>query len=379
MPVLTQSSHGAGNARAAATGNKTSPWTLTAKDKLELTLNGVALSLAAPDKVGATSADVIKWLNEDAGFAKAAVASDVVSAANKTDFVRITSKVQGDDSKVEVLDSAVATLLGLKVGETLATPGSYSYVDLRFHTDPLNDDVRIKRTAGAAGYYEYVLDDVKGLADGTYTYFVQLRAGSSGNLGIVKGNFQIGTETAEPYPAFGCNDCHALEGKQGTFHGDYPIDPDVCKNCHDYKRQRTGYSKWTSSNNGYGAAPYSRRIHGVHFGAYTDKPLEIHSSWGVHFSTLVFPQDVRNCTKCHKTNSWAEKPGRVPCLGCHDTDKAINHAALQTWDATPEEPYSGDEVETCDVCHGAGRDFAADVVHNITSPYKAPYPRGGDH
>ena len=322
---------------------------------------------------------MVKWLNDNAEFAKLAVASGVVDVKKGTDFLRITSKGQGDVSKIEVLDTALATKLGFKVGEVLAIPGSYAYVDLRLRTDPLNEDARIKRVLGASGRFEYVLDDVEGLAPGTYTIFVQVKMASD-ETNTAKINFQIGTETPEAYPAFGCNDCHAVGDNLGKFHGSYPLDPDVCKSCHDNKRQRVGYSKWTTSNNGYGAAPLSRRIHGVHFGAYTDKPLEIHSSWGVHFSTLIFPQDVRNCTKCHQdSSSWTEKPGRVPCLGCHDTDKAISHAALQTWDMTPEEPYSGDEVETCGVCHGADSDFAADIVHNVWSPYKPPYPRHHEH
>lgn len=41
----------------------------------------------------------------------------------------------------------------------------------------------------------------------------------------------------------------------------------------------------------------------------------------------------------------------------------------------PADPWSADKVETCTVCHGAGKDFSPDKMHNISNPYKPPYPR----
>ena len=154
------------------------------------------------------------------------------------------------------------------------------------------------------------------------------------------------------------------------------FNPDICKNCHDYERQIAGKSGWTNSNNGFGAAPLSRRVHGVHFGEYLHKPKEVHATYD--FSNVIFPQDVRNCTKCHSgdtTGTWKTEPSRVACLACHDKDAAITHAALQITDPTPAEPYSSDEVETCTVCHGRGKEFSPDKMHNISDPYKPPYLR----
>ena len=65
----------------------------------------------------------------------------------------------------------------------------------------------------------------------------------------------------------------------------------------------------------------------------------------------------------------------MACLACHDSDFAIVHARLMTEDPTPEEPYNGDEQETCIVCHGPDRDFTPEKVHNIWDPYKPPYLR----
>jgi hypothetical protein len=45
------------------------------------------------------------------------------------------------------------------------------------------------------------------------------------------------------------------------------------------------------------------------------------------------------------------KPGRLPCMGCHDSDAATAHLQLNTWDPTPADPFSGDEEEACRTCH----------------------------
>jgi hypothetical protein len=68
-------------------------------------------------------------------------------------------------------------------------------------------------------------------------------------------------------------------------------------------------------------------------------------------------------------NTAWQQPSATACLSCHDADDAFGHAALNTWNS-PSGP-----VETCDVCHGQGAQFAVDVVHNITTPYVPPYGR----
>ena len=110
-------------------------------------------------------------------------------------------------------------------------------------------------------------------------------------------------------------------------------------------------------------------------------------------SDALFPQDIRNCTKCHTDQggtcsakapcgvgqscaggtcvnvAWRSPSKRV-CTSCHDEDAVFGHAALMTW----TDP-SGDTVETCETCHGDGAAFAVDKVHNIAAPYVPPYPR----
>ncbi|MDO8635269.1 MAG: hypothetical protein Q7R34_03360, partial [Dehalococcoidia bacterium] len=46
-------------------------------------------------------------------------------------------------------------------------------------------------------------------------------------------------------------------------------------------------------------------------------------------------------------------PAASACVGCHDSKKAAAHASTQTT------PFG----EACATCHGQGRDFAVEKVH----------------
>lgn len=248
---------------------------------------------------------------------------------------------------------------------------TYIYNDLRLHTnDPASDDPRATRTADSIVYQ---LEAITNLTAGTYTVFVQARETAVTDVKFI--NFQVGTATPEPMVATSCTDCHG----DTKMHGSYPFNPDICKNCHDYEHQLTGKTGWLDSNWGFGAAPLARRVHGVHFGNYLEKPEEISGEQAAEedFAHIIFPMDVRNCTKCHSESStWTQKPNRLACLACHDSDAAIVHAMnIMTYDPTPADPWSGDEWETCTVCHGEDAVYSPRVVHSIANPYVPPYPR----
>ncbi len=267
------------------------------------------------------------------------------------------------DHTVPVLSDAAAHV---------ASDHYYANNDFRVRIDPNNEDPRIVRSAAGITYQ---LDDVAGLEPGTYTAFVEIMpAVPLGAWAMV--NFQVGTQTEEPKICTNCTDCH----DDTRMHASYfavQFNPDICKSCHDYQHQSSGKTGWNDANWGFGAAPLSRRVHGVHRGHYLDKPEEIHGVADVeHFGEIIFPQDIRNCTKCHADNPmWKEEPSRIACLSCHDKDESIYHGMLMTFDFTDNDPYSGDEIETCIVCHGSHSDFSPDKMHNISNPYKPPYPR----
>lgn len=246
---------------------------------------------------------------------------------------------------------------------------SYANNDVRVLRDKTREDPRVIRTADAIIYQ---LDDVAKLAPGTYTTYVEV-APASGLGGWAYRNFQVGTATPEPMVATNCTDCHG-DSRMHASSRAVTFTPDICKSCHDYQHQMSGKTSWLTSQYGFGVAPLARRVHGVHFGNYLDKPKEINP--GADFSHVIFPQDVRNCTKCHSQSStWTEKPSRLACLACHDNDYARYHADIMTLDLSPQDPWNGDEIETCVVCHGKDSEFTPKAVHSISNPYIAPYPR----
>ncbi|MEK7777879.1 MAG: hypothetical protein AAB303_04565, partial [Chloroflexota bacterium] len=354
-----------GGVKAVAVAHKVDPPAFTHKVELALSAPANGKFYVAGEKPTVTIAV------KDAKTGAPIDPKTIVEPADATkpqasEFRRGYLFVSGPREDTKPVLTAAATKAG-------PTASSYASNDFRVLKDVSKMDPRFTRTATSIVYQ---LDDVKGLEAGTYSVWAETLPGTTGALGgwgLV--NFQVGTETPDKKIATNCTACHG----DTRMHAGYfavQFNPDICKSCHDYKRQIEGKSGWTSSNNGYGAAPLARRVHGVHFGRYLHKPKEVHATYD--FSEVIFPQDVRNCTKCHSaetTGTWKTEPSRLVCLACHDSDEAITHASLQTVDATLAEPYSGDERETCAVCHGAGKDFSPDKMHNITNPFKPPYPR----
>ncbi|MGO9832055.1 MAG: multiheme c-type cytochrome [Myxococcaceae bacterium] len=106
-----------------------------------------------------------------------------------------------------------------------------------------------------------------------------------------------------------------------------------------------------------------------------------------NFQQVLSPVDVRACTNCHQdsdatcsasapcafgqtctsgkcTNNAWQSPTARACITCHDSADDVAHAALNTYT-----PPSGAPIESCNVCHGSGAEFAVDTVHNITTLY----------
>ncbi len=86
-------------------------------------------------------------------------------------------------------------------------------------------------------------------------------------------------------------------------------------------------------------------------------------------STLVFPQDLRNCTTCHQqatqADNWKTNPSRAACGSCHDNvdfSTGRNHVGLAQSDDTK-----------CTACHAAnaGTEFDLSVAGAHVMPTKS--------
>jgi hypothetical protein len=283
----------------------------------------------------------------------------------------LTEFVQDDYSTASIRvygprDHAVPVL----TTNAAAGDSHYSQNDVRQHTDSNDDDPKANWSTTELTYQ---LDSVTGLEKGTYMVMWQSRPSGGSYYSNALTTFQVGTATEQAKIATNCTDCHdgtRMHNNPTYGVSAFPFDTDYCLGCHDYKQVIGGDEStgWDDDFAGYGTPPASRFFHEVHRGAYLQSTED--------FDTVIFPMDIRNCTKCHaETDDWKTEPGRMPCLGCHDGEDAMAHASLQTVDPTPEAPFSGDEVESCAVCHEAGAEFGVDKMHNISDPYAPPYPR----
>jgi len=310
----------------------------------------------------ATTDQIVTWLNSNATFAARAL------AWNEAGRVGIRTRAKGPVFGVQLQTSAVTSAVFAGDTSIHMTTGSTPSNQLTSTTDA--------KVTRFVDHIEYALDPVTDLAPGTYV--INLEVSQLGRVSatdyktpsVKKILFNVKQPAEELKVAGNCDSCHqANSGASGGFDG-FILDPsrhnkifddtavDQCHACHDYLPQlaidSTGLGNWT------GARPISKRVHGIHYGSSLMYPLRtVDYSNGDPIAgrnwDITFPQDVRNCQTCHPdgetSGTWASKPSRLPCMGCHDEDATITHMKLNTDDPTPADPWSGDEAEACQVCH----------------------------
>ncbi|GAB3776962.1 hypothetical protein GCM10028796_55410 [Ramlibacter monticola] len=183
-----------------------------------------------------------------------------------------------------------------------------------------------------------------------------------------------------------CNECHGkLGGLPNTesegFHAGTRFDPRYCVTCHSDQR-KYGRPRSTSVNNVFTGTTYV--ADGVTMG---DFPVLIHRihkgellvKQGYNFAGLLlnetkFPQDIRNCDKCHdgtapkvapQATNFKTKPSRLACGACHDgidfatgagvTNAAANQAKINGTTPAATGHIGGVQADDggCDSCHDA--------------------------
>jgi OmcA/MtrC family decaheme c-type cytochrome len=171
-----------------------------------------------------------------------------------------------------------------------------------------------------------------------------------------------------------CNQCHSPL----AAHGDVRTDAKLCVLCH---------SPQTSDPDTGNTVDFRVMVHKIHRGANLPSVqagtpyVIIGNSQSVHdFSTVVFPQDIRNCANCHEgrdpankpsqSNVWYTFPARAPCGACHDN---IDWA---TGKGHAGGPQSNDNQ--CKACHvpQGDQEWDAGVITAHTVPYKSKQLKG---
>lgn len=160
-----------------------------------------------------------------------------------------------------------------------------------------------------------------------------------------------------------CNECH----NKLTAH-DARIDTQYCVMCHNPGTTASGKTGVTSEPTTVDFKVMIHKIHrGEHLPSVQDIPGGDYGITGfsgslISFNTVVFPQDIRNCAKCHdgadaatpQGHNWKTQPSIAACGSCHDD---------VYFGASPAKPYQtrahpGGVVSNnaeCTTCHAADR------------------------
>jgi OmcA/MtrC family decaheme c-type cytochrome len=144
-----------------------------------------------------------------------------------------------------------------------------------------------------------------------------------------------------------CNECHRQlggipgddpESSAAGFHGGNRNETKYCVVCHTdqrrYGRTEAPYNPATLTFTGQTYVVDGRtvgnlpnHIHKTHLGPLLAK--KNYDYGGLKYNETLFPQDIRNCTKCHdgsatstartaQGDNWKTAPNRLACGGCHD-------------------------------------------------------------
>jgi hypothetical protein len=152
-----------------------------------------------------------------------------------------------------------------------------------------------------------------------------------------------------------CLSCH----NDVLFHGGGRRGIDTCITCHSIS------GSTNSLTPGNVPIEFRQMLHKIHMG--TDLPDNATYPMATEGAFPAMPGGPEQCVKCHGNTSWhapadrycatASAPVRtwtVACGSCHSSDAAQAHISVQT-------AMTG--YESCEVCHGSGRDWAVEVMH----------------
>jgi OmcA/MtrC family decaheme c-type cytochrome len=168
-----------------------------------------------------------------------------------------------------------------------------------------------------------------------------------------------------------CNSCHGGLAQ----HGDIRQNTEYCVMCHN--ANATDEVNRPADAMPPTSVDFRILIHRIHRGEEAARLLQIYGfeEQVFDYSHVAFPANLANCETCHFPGTYdmrsitglrpttitqgGEPMSTIPpiqsvCTACHDSTAASGHAELQT---------TANLVETCEVCHGPGREFDALEVH----------------
>lgn len=168
-----------------------------------------------------------------------------------------------------------------------------------------------------------------------------------------------------------CNECHS----KLAIHGGGRVDPNYCVICHN-----AGSTDYNTSN----AIDLKLMVHRIHMGKELPKDYQVqqlrikHTDKNGAITGTGYPQDVKNCVKCHTGtaaaagslsgtvatqdgDNWKKVPSRNACGACHNGIDFAKNTGVTLADAAKGLTTStiahiggakADDTQ-CALCHGA--------------------------
>jgi hypothetical protein len=172
-----------------------------------------------------------------------------------------------------------------------------------------------------------------------------------------------------------CNKCHG----DLQAHGNGRRGFETCIHCHAVSGLEDGpkysFSSWYVGPTPGATMDFRTLLHRVHMGeelskgsSYVVNGVFLGVPYPVRYDEVVFPATggAASCATCHGNDTWHAPADRAhpsaasltrtwrgACGSCHDSDAAAAHFDVQT-------PGG---MESCEICHGAGREEDVAKVH----------------
>lgn len=158
-----------------------------------------------------------------------------------------------------------------------------------------------------------------------------------------------------------CNTCH----NQLALHGGGRVEVQYCVMCHN---------PGTVDPDSGATLELKTMVHKIHAGRRLHAEGEDYTIWGYgntahNYSEVGFPQDLRNCNKCHSASTatpqgdnWKSVPSKQACLTCHQSGPSTAWHSMHI--TTLKLGTSAADVDNnCVACHGAGKTWSSEQVH----------------
>lgn len=196
-----------------------------------------------------------------------------------------------------------------------------------------------------------------------------------------------------------CLNCH----NSLSLHGNNRTDNiNTCVTCHNPRNTDKSVRDVATTPPADGkpeeSLDFKTMIHGIHAASFREQPLAIVGFRGLSTHTydetaVHFPGSLENCATCHEGDSYQVPlantvlgttrltgtestdpdddtvitPTAAVCASCHDSSLAQTHMEQNggNFSTTQAAITGGVVVETCSVCHGAGRTADVSVMHNV--------------